>query len=135
MKKIVPFVVAGLVLAVGLVAPRVDARPQDSKSLEQRVAALEQSQSKLEQENKDLHVRLEKTIAYLDKMTKSGQLLLSQLDQVEKLGFTSGINYQSRELMLKAMREYWSAQQEGLPAVAPPPDEAQQGGRVLRQQR
>lgn len=133
MKKIVPFVVAGLVLAAGLVAPRVNARPQDSKTLEQRVAALEQSLGKQKQENQDLHARLEQTIAYLDKMTKSGQLLLSQLDQVEALGFTSGINYQSRELMLKAMREYWGAQQEGLPAAAPEPGEAKEGGPVVRQ--
>ena len=133
MKEIVPYVVAGLLLLTGIVVPRVAAQDQDS-TLEQRVGALEAALAEQQQINKDLHTRLEQTITYLDKMANSGGVLIGQLDQVEEMGFTAGINYQSRELMLDAMRAHWGTGLEGLPAVAPPPaqEDAKQNGRVVR---
>ena len=133
MKQIAPFLALGLLLLAGLVVPRVAAQaPQDPSTLEKRVAALEAALTEQKQINQDLHTRLEQTIAYLDKMQKSGLALLADLDQVEALGFTAGINYESRELMLDGMRAYWSAQQAGLPAVAPPPADEEANGRVVR---
>ena len=133
MKEIVPYVVAGLLLLTGFVVPRVAAQgPQDQSTLEQRVGALEAALAEQQQVNKDLHTRLEQTIVYLDKMANSGGLLVGELNQVEELGFTAGINYQSRELMLDALRAHLSAGLEGLPAVTPPPAEEKSNGRVVR---
>jgi uncharacterized coiled-coil protein SlyX len=115
------------------VVQRVDARgPQDESTLDKRVAALEAAVAEQKQINQDLHVRLEQTIVYLDKLQKSGQALQVDLIEVEDLGFTAGINYQSRELMLAAFRDYLGAQQDGLPAVVPPPAEEVEQGRVIR---
>jgi len=133
MKQTVPFVALGLLLLTGLVVQRVEAQgPQDGATLEKRVAALEASVAEQKQINQDLHARLEETITYLDKMQKSGRLLLGDLDQVEEMGFTAGINYESREAMLAGFRDYWGAQQSGLPAVSPPPVRQEEGGRVVR---
>ena len=133
MKQTVPFVALGLLLLTGLVVQRVDAQgPQDDATLDQRLAALEAAVAEQKQINKDLHVRLEETITYLDKMQKTGLALLADLDQVEQLGFTAGINYESRVLMLATFRGYWGAQQRGLPAASPPPAEQEEGGRVVR---
>ncbi len=133
MKQTVPFVALGLFLLTGFVFQRVDAHEQEDQStLEKRVAALEAVVAEQKQINQDLHVRLEETIVYLDKMRASGQALLADLVQVEELGFTAGINYQSRELILAGFRGYLSAQQSGLPTVVPPPAEKKEDGPVVR---
>jgi hypothetical protein len=55
--------------------------------------------------------------------------LLGRLDEVEALGFTKGINYESRETLLSGMRAYWGARKQGLPKVAPKPADDGAAGR------
>ena len=119
MKKSIPFVLAGVALLSGLFVPRVFAQDEDEArlSLERRVTALEGELAKEVQAHEDTRALLDATLVYLDKQNRAAEWLLGELDRSEELGFTAGINYESREVLLGGWRTYWSERLQGFPAT------------------
>ena len=85
--------------------------------LEKRVAELEESLAREVDEHRQTRELLEATLGYLHGQAKGAKGMLSTLDRSESLGFTKGINFQSREVLLSGFRDYWSTLDDGLPAV------------------
>jgi hypothetical protein len=126
MKKLLvlaPTLLLSIVLAGS--APRT--APQD-QALEARVAALETELGSLKKVQTEMHALLEHMAAQLEAQAKSAQAMLAVLDQVEQLGFTAGINFESRVTLLAGMRAYLGTLTQGqakTPAPAAPAGKAQ----------
>lgn len=117
MKKTFSLVLAGAFLVSGLTVSRVRAhQDQDPRiALEERMIELEQVVAEFAARNEALNARLEQVIVYLDQRAKSGHTLLQEIGESESLGFTAGINFNSREVLIAAWRTYYGEQQKGLP--------------------
>ncbi len=87
------------------------------ESLTAEVAALKQKNDALATEFEDTKALLEKTLAYLDAQAKHAATLATTLDEVERLGFTYGINPESRQTLLRGWREQLSAAQQDVPSA------------------
>lgn len=129
MKKWFPIAIA----CAALLSLAATPAPQDpsQSALEKRVAALEEDLAEQRRLHAETRALLDETLAYLDTWAQDSQKLLGVLDASEQAGFTAGINFRSRELMLAGFREYWNAQSKGLPAPkakkkATPPEDASQ---------
>ncbi len=99
-------------------APTQDAEGQD---LAARVDALEKRIATLENTKDSASARLDDTIAYLAGQADASKGLEASIAEAERLGFTKGINYESREVLANGLRAYCAAQQKGLPDVASTP--------------
>jgi len=125
MKKLLPFVPFLLVLpfAASAAGPAREARGNAPTTLQQdltaRVAALEEELAASKKKNDETRALLEQTLAYLETQVQGAKTLLTVLDESEREGFTPGINFRSRELMLAGFRAYWGGMQQGLPKVPP----------------
>ncbi len=100
---------------------------QDSRggsSLESRVAKLEEELAAEKKRHEEARALLDQTIVYLDAQAKGATALLGILDQSEQLGFTAGINPQSREVLLAGLRAYWGEKPKGLPQPPKEPPKA-----------
>ena len=119
MKKTFSLVLAGALLVSGLTGSRVRAhQDQNPRSeLEQRMIELEQVVAEFAARNEALDERLEQVIVYLDKRAKNCRVLLQEIDESQRLGFTAGINFNSREVLVAAWRSYYGDQQKGLPRL------------------
>jgi len=127
MKAIPTTLAAGALLLVGLALPVTASRPTaPPQDLEARVSALEGELAKATREHEKTRARLDATLAYLEKQSKAAQALLTSFDRSEELGFTAGINYQSREVLLSGLRAFCRSAGEGLPQGAPPAKPAQE---------
>jgi hypothetical protein len=89
--------------------------------LEERVAALETALETERAAHADTRALLELTLDYLDAQAKGAGALMLTLDAAEQAGFTAGINFRSREILLEGWRAYWGGQQQGLPERKPKP--------------
>ena len=120
MKKTFSLVLAGAFLVSGLTVSRVRAhQDQDPRiALEERMIELEQVVAEFAARNEALNARLEQVIVYLDQRAKSGHTLLQEIGESESLGFTAGINFNSREVLIAAWRTYHGEQQKNLPKPA-----------------
>jgi len=107
--------------------PRAQA-PQ-GPTLDERVAALERALADEEAQHAETRALLDTTLIYLDAQSQAANKLLAVLDQAEAEGFTAGINFRSRELLLAGFRAYWGTKGKGLPEPKTPP-QAQEAGRV-----
>jgi len=74
----------------------------------------------LEEELLATQARLDETIAYLHANAKQADAMLGTFQASEAAGFTKGINWESREMLLAGFREYMSGQKSGLPKAPPP---------------
>jgi hypothetical protein len=93
------------------------------ESLEQDLGAQKQKYDALAADVETTKVLLVKTLEYLDAQSKSAATMAETLDESERLGFTYGINPDSRTTLLAGWRAQLAAAQEALPAVpAPKPD-------------
>ncbi len=120
MNKLLPL--ASCVVLVPVLAAwfQQEQPPQEAAtSLESRVAALEEVLAAERKRHDETRALLEQTLAYLDAQAKNAQTLLGVLDESQQLGFTAGINFQSREVLLGGLRAYWTEKPKGLPAVRP----------------
>jgi hypothetical protein len=104
MKTIWPVILVGAGVLSGLCfsqGPQVDANAQRLDRLE---ADMVETQALLAQ-----------TLKYLDQQSKSASSMAATLDQAEAAGFTAGINYESRKILVKGWRDQLSALQKDLP--------------------
>lgn len=83
--------------------------------LEARVLALETEVKELKLSNKKQEALLTQAIKYLENQAASGAKLAKVLDRSEGLGFTKGINFESREVMLAGLRAHTKALQADVP--------------------
>ena len=88
---------------------------EEKEALTERVQALEDGQVKIE--------------SYLAAQAKASLGLDGALSAVEKAGFTAGINPESREQLLAALRAQSKARQTGLPGQPAAPVEPPKGRR------
>lgn len=125
-----------LPFASNLLSPAAAAaRPQDAQ--EARVAALEIELAALRKQNDETRALLEETVGYLNEQASAAKSLLGTLDRSEEAGFTKGINFQSREILLAGFRAYWGAAEKGVPKLPaspkPEPKTPARGARGARQ--
>jgi len=123
MKKTFPFVLAGCLVAAALAMPHARAA-QEEDDADPQLRELEARVHQLEGQLAATSDRLDEVIGYLRKQADGGRAVLGRLDESERLGFTAGINYASREVLLAAWRDYHGGQQKGLPKPARPAEPA-----------
>jgi hypothetical protein len=119
MKMLLPTGIAlALLLGLGLAQTPAPAGAQDDgariEALEAQVAALQAdlaAQAKL----------VEETTRYLAGAKARSEALLQTFDAAEDAGFTAGINFHSREILLAGMRSYVRGEAQDLPGAPRPP--------------
>jgi len=92
---------------------------EQQQDLAQRVAQLEKELAELRLQTEASNKRVEEAVVYLDKQAEGAKTILAKLTESESLGFTKGINYESREVLLAAFRSYWGDASQGAPKPAP----------------
>lgn len=119
--KVVPIII---VLAVSGALWGVGAQDPSTNNLEQRISGLE-SQLAEQRKRVDKHEDLiHATIEYLDRQSRSADDMLSTLDRSEAEGFTAGINYRSREVLLAGWRSQLRETKKDLPGGQKPTNQA-----------
>lgn len=100
-------------------------KAQESKNLEERVkeleAQVEAMQTSLDAVTESASAEagaIDAINAYLQQQAKASQTMAGVLDKAESLGFVAGINFPSREALLKGWRAQLSAQQKSVPGKA-----------------
>ncbi len=120
MKKTVPL--TALLLSAGLALAPVGAqRSAQDSGLDARVAALEVALASEQKAHAETRALLDQTVAYLEEQSKSAQSMLGVLDAAEAAGFTAGINFHSRELLLAGWREAYATAQKDVPSAKKAP--------------
>lgn len=124
MKAIVQTVAVALLVCGSLAWSQDDGPTQVQGDADARVTALEAELGLVKQKNDALaadlaetKTLLEKTVAYVDAQAKSAATLASNLDEVERLGFTYGINPDSRTTLLRGWREQLAIAQAAVPSL------------------
>jgi len=115
-----PFVLLSPFVVSSLGAPRAASASStcvQDQGLEGRVAALETELAAERKKNEETRALLEQTISYLDVQAQSAKTMLTTLDDVEREGFTPGINFRSREILLSGLRAVWGSTQQGVPKL------------------
>ena len=121
MKLLVPTIVAsGLLLTAGFAQDETPPAPSE----DQRMRALESEVAALKTELAERSTQLETVTRYLAGEKARGDALLGVFDQSEEMGFTAGINFRSREVLLAGLRAYVRGAQQGLPTPPPVEEEA-----------
>ena len=87
----------------------------EDDELEKKVATLEDELATLKESRMQDKALLEQVLLYLETQSQEGAKMLGTLDESEQLGFTAGINFRSREVLLSGMRAYWTEVQKGVP--------------------
>jgi hypothetical protein len=119
MKKTLPL--TALLLSAGLaLAPLGAQRSAQDSGLDSRVAALEDALAKEQKAHAETRALLEETVTYLQEQAKSAQGMLEVLDAAEAAGFTAGINFRSREILLAGWREAYGTAQTDVPEAKKP---------------
>ncbi len=105
------------------VAPRTASAqdPAVQQALEARVAALETALTQEKARHQETRALLEQTVGYLERQAKGAEAVLAVLDASEEAGFTSGINFESRVILLGGLREFWTGVRTAVPQSKPPP--------------
>ena len=116
MKKFLPFAL-GLSLVCTLVFTSQGAvRGAGAQSdLEARVDELEEALAAQTKVTKQVSTALDEVLEYLVAQAEAAKALAKVLDRSEELGFTAGINFESREVLLAGWHEALKAAQEDLP--------------------
>ena len=117
MKIALPTLAAVLALLGTGLAQEASQDPQDP--LDARVEALEQEVLALRAETAAQKALLEETTRYLAGAKQRSDDLLKTLDEAQKAGFTAGINYTSREILLAGFREYARGEAADVPGAPP----------------
>ena len=93
---------------------------EDAATVDQRLGALEAKIAELVQRERELAKEHDQVLAYFAKQSQAASILLAELDSCETLGFTAGINPQSREVLLAGFRAYYAEEQKDVPAKPVP---------------
>jgi len=128
MKKLLPLAPFILVLTPLILVAR-SARPSETRAaaqdqLDARVSVLESELALQKKRNDETRALVEQTLTYLDAQGQAAKTLLGALDESEREGFTPGINYRSREILLAGLRAYWGGSLQGLPKLPASKDKA-----------
>ena len=117
MKKSLP--IALVSLALGFALSTVAARPtvQDDKGADARISALEVALAKEQKAHAETRALVDQTVEYLQAVSESAKQMMTALDQAEAAGFTAGINFHSREILLAGWRDVWSTAQKNVPTA------------------
>jgi len=115
---------AALVLSLGAAAQE----SRQASSLEERVQELETQLTATREELRGLAVAAAQEAAALDEVhdylvgvAKSSEAMAATLDRSEEQGFVAGINYPSRETLLRGWRQHLNALRERVPGAKPEP--------------
>lgn len=90
-------------LLLGLGAGRAQAAPQED-GLAARVGELERRVAELALANQRLELEAQQNARVFEALAAEGKSLAASVDESENLGFTAGINPQSRVVLLSAFR-------------------------------
>jgi hypothetical protein len=128
MKTLLP---TGLALALLLGLGLAQAPSQDGGGAgdDARLRALETEVAALKDELKANKLLLEQTTRYLAGAKARSTALLKAFDQAQDAGFTAGINFHSREILLAGLRAYASDEAVGLPGEKKPQAEDGSGAK------
>lgn len=88
--------------------------------LEQDLVSTRERAETLALEVAELKTALSSTIKFVGEQAKAAQAMAETLDASEQAGFTAGINFESRHLLLRGWREQLAAAQKNLPVIAEP---------------
>lgn len=108
----------------GSVAAQKPDATQKIDVLERDLISTRQKLEEVSAELVETKTLLAKTIGYLEAQSKSAATMKETLDQAETAGFTKGINFESREILLRGWREQLDALQQNVPTPLPPKSEA-----------
>ena len=124
--------------ALGLLGAGYVAAPtsQDAAELAKQLGALsakvdaaDQRVAQMSIEHQALRSDLDAVVSFLEGSSKRAEELLGALQRSEDLGFTSGINFESREELLAGFREYLNNSRTAVKTltepVAPGQDDAE----------
>lgn len=106
-------------------------KPDPMKRVEAVEKDLEAQRQKCDALAADLEAtkaQLKETLAYLDAQAKSASAMAATLDESERLGFTFGINPDSRHTLLRGWREQLTVAQQPVAPATPPTIEAPKPG-------
>lgn len=92
--------------ALGLFSDQARAAPQEEGDLPGRLLKLERRVGELERSNRQLELEVQESGQTLAALAEEGKALAASLDESESLGFTAGINPQSRIVLLGALRSF-----------------------------
>jgi hypothetical protein len=119
--KVQPMIVVGLLGA--LVCGTAFSQQGGGKDdLEARVAAQEQRIDELARELSETRALLDEAVTYQKARSKAAQAMLPVFQTAEDKGYTAGINYESREVLLAGWRKFMADAGKGLPG-SPEPDD------------
>ena len=113
--------VAGIALAG--TRPLQDPAPDDTATLRAEVESQRAEVTRLEGELDAVGKRLDATEAYLRGRSDAASALMKSFTAAEAEGFTAGINYRSREILLEGFRTYMSGAQKAVPGKPAEDDE------------
>ncbi len=97
-----------------------------SANTEKRLALLEAQLREEQARHEETRQRLEETIRYLNDQADRASTVMVELDRSEAEGFTAGINFRSREILLGGFRGYWGEARSGLPQATEKPKKTAQ---------
>ncbi len=121
MKKLLPSLALTSLFLAAFPAVLAQEKNQEKKpqegapTLEQRVAGLEAQLGELARRQLESEKKLDDVLLYLEKQSQAAGAVLTELDSSEQLGFTAGINPQSRQVLLAAFRGYYGEEQKDVP--------------------
>jgi hypothetical protein len=94
---------------------RIDKLEKDLAASRLRVEALSTDVA-------DLKKQMASSVQYFQLQAQSASAMAAVLDESEKLGFTYGINPNSRHVMLRGWRDQLAAMQKDVPEIEIPPE-------------
>lgn len=117
------FVACGLAFSQGPAAQapaKADPVERRFEVLEADLISTRERAEALALELAELKTTLSSTIKFVGEQAKAAQAMAETLDASEQAGFTAGINFESRHLLLRGWREQLAAAQKNLPVIAEP---------------
>jgi hypothetical protein len=109
MKILLPSILCALLFGTSA-SFRAQDGSSDSRVLEAQIA-------ELEAQGNELRAALEEVQKYLLAQSASATRVLTSLQASEEAGFTKGINYEARESLLDAWRDYHGTLEQNVPGA------------------
>lgn len=115
MKKSLPIAASALALALLLSGARAQESSQGGEDLGKRVGALELALAAEQKAHAETRALLEQTVGYLHEQSAGAKKMMGVFQASEEAGFTAGINFRSREILLSGLRDYMTTLQKDVP--------------------
>jgi hypothetical protein len=122
MKRLLPFVMLLAVLACDLAFSRSvqGAQGGEPPPDDERLAKVERELAKSQKELAEMRSQVERCTTYLAAQAELAKSVLASLDESEQAGFTAGINFRSREILLAGFRSFYDGLQKDVPQPTKP---------------